>query len=298
MNLIFYNHYGSGDLFESREFALDWMKIVGVEKAYYACRKCFHALFSDLPSITPIEVTEDMDMRAAVTRRGGDIFVNTWIGARNAQTKPPGDYVLWPGVGCTVDNLYRMHNDYLKEAGLVKLPRPIVGYIPSINYSQAVRDRITKWIKDKPYRLILMCNGPTGSNHASNFDFGPILDWIPQNPDRAFIFSEKGAHIPERDDVFWTDDITGRNPGECDLLAVSFLSRFCEIIVGRCSGAQMHTQVIQNWVDPSKTQVCFTKHRNGAAFVLDPEALGLHMKIKWSAADNAKDASDVIKGVM
>lgn len=329
MKLVFYNHYGIGDLFESREFVRDWMRLCGVTRADYAHRE-FPGLFEDLPQLRSIAIQPEMDMRAALTWNiwgasglqklaaneipsrdfmsmpRTELWVNTWIGARNAETQPPGDYVLWPGVGCTVENLYRMHNDYLREAGLPPLPRSVAEYLPVIDYRQVTHvahfARFAQVQAGK--RLVLVCNGATGSGHAANFDFGEVIKALPARADRILILTDRvssaaEAHIRDcRPDVYYTDDFTRRRQGWCDVNAISYLSRFCDVIVGRCSGAQMPCQTRENWLDSTKTLVCFTEHRNGACFVRDPVALGLRMKVAWSPAANAPAAAKFLKEVL
>jgi hypothetical protein len=294
-SLTFFNHYGVGDLFESREFALDWMKLYGVDTATYACR--YPGVFEDLPQLQCIPVQPDMDMRRGWERRGEHLQVNTWIGCRNAATRPSGDYVLWPGVGCCVEHIYRMHNTYLREARLPPLPRPIVEYIPNIDYSRVNLGRIPEFVEQqKGKRLVLLCNGATGSGHAANFDFLEMVQRLPlrSSEDVVFIFTERR----NAEDVFFTDDITLRPPGGSDMLAISYLSTFCSVIVGRCSGAQMPCETRQNWEDPSKTLLSFTQHDNGATFVRNPAALSLKMRRVWSGAETPEAAAAVLAEVL
>lgn len=292
-SLTFFNHYGVGDLYESREFVLDWMRLYGVDTATYACR--YPAVFEDLPQLRCIPVQPDMDMRRAVEYRGEELRLNTWIGARNASTRPSGDYVIWPGVGCVVENLYRMHNDYLREARLRPLLRPVVDYIPNIDYSKINLGRIPEFVEQqKGKRLVLLCNGATGSGHAANFDFLEMVQRLPHREDVVFIFTERC----NAEDVFFTDDITLRPPGGSDMLAISYLSTFCSVIVGRCSGAQMPCETRQNWEDPSKTLLSFTQHDNGATFVRNPAALGLKMRRVWSGAETPEAAAAVLAEVL
>lgn len=293
--LTFFNHYGVGDLFESREFALDWMRIYGVQTAEYACR--YPAVFEDLPQIRTLEVQPDMDMRRAVEFRGDHLLVNTWIGARNGETRPPGDYVLWPGVGCTVEGLHRMHNDYLREAGLPTLPRGIVDYLPTIDYTRIKRGGAPEFIDTTlGFVRVLLCNGKTGSGHAANFDFGEMVDLLPEIQGVYFIFTERCAST--KPNVSFTDDITHRQPGESDFNAISYLSTRCSVIVGRCSGAQMPCETKQNWMDGGKTLVSFTQHRNGASFVRNPEALALRMRLVHSDAATPAEAAKVLASVL
>lgn len=300
MKLTFYNHYGVGDLFESREFVLDWMRLCGVTEATYACR--FPAVFEDLPQLTCSPVQPDMDMRKAWRRDGDHLFINTWIGCRNASTNPKGDYVLWPGVGCTVENIYRMHQDYLREAGLPPLPRSIVEYIPTIDYTRVhLVARCHKFISEqRGKRLVLLCNGATGSGHAVNFDFAAMVRMLPSKlyEGICFIFTEwRDLDL----DCYFTDGITGRatsGSGVSDILAISYLSQFCSVIVGRCSGAQMPTETLVNWMDSRKTFLSFTAHDNGATYVRDPVPLGLKAKRVWSGAQTPEEAAKVLCEVL
>lgn len=294
-SLLVFNHYGVGDLFESREFVPDWMRLYGVETCTYACR--YPAVFEDLPQIRCIPVQPDMDMRRAWERRGEELRLNTWIGCRNAETRPPGDFVLWPGVGCTVENLYRMHNTYLREARLPPLPRAIVDYIPTIDYSRVNCGNVDQFVKEHAgQRLVLLCNGATGSGHAANFDFLEMVQRLPhrRSEEVAFIFTERN----DAQDFFFTDDITLRPPGGSDMLAISYLSTFCSVIVGRCSGAQMPCETLSNWRDGSKTLLSFTQHDNGATFVRNPAALGLKMKRVWSGAETPEAAAAVLAEIL
>lgn len=297
MKLTFYNHYGNGDLFESREFVLDWMRLAGVTTADYAHRN-LPGFFADLPQLRSVPVAPEMDMHRGIEWRAGgeELWVNTWIG-RDSQ------YVVNPGIGCVVEQIFRMHNDLLREAGFAPLSRSLKEYIPSIDYARIKVGYLPMFIdKQRGKRLVLMCNGPTGSGQASNFAFGPMLDRMPYREDVAYIFTQYDngiAHeVRSRGDVFFTDDLTGREPTGWDLNEISYLSRSCDVIVGRCSGAQMHTQVLPNWMDSRKTLLCFTHHRNGACFVLDPVALGLSMKVVWSPADNAVEAAKVLREIL
>lgn len=297
MSLICFNHYGVGDLWESREFVRDWMQLCGVSECTYACR--YPCVFDDMPEIKCIELQPWMNMRTGWQRKGGAMVVNTWIGCRNAETRPRGDYVIWPGVGCTVDNIYRMHRDYQREAGFKPIDRPLPAYVPNVEYSRIDVSGVEKFIYELPQprpKIALICNGNTGSGHAANFDMAEAVGLIPPTDGRIFVFTEKPKSL--RPDTFYTDAITGRKSGECDVLKISYLSRFCDVIVGRCSGAQMVCETNENWSDPDKTLLSFTSHDNGATFVRNPRDIGLSMRRVWSGAVSESEASQAIKLVL
>lgn len=293
--LTFYNHYGIGDLFESREFVRAWMRINEVSECEYACRH--PAVFEDMPEIKCIPVTDDLKMHTPLRWRGRHLFVNTWIGALNAETNPKGDFVIWPGVGCVVENLYRMHNTYLRMAGFrrFQMRDGLVNYLSDVDYSKiGLGSALEFAAQHHDKRLILVCNGATSSQHAVNFSMSQMVDLLPPSED-IFILTER-AEV-NRPNVFFTDDITARN-GRCDVMAISRLSNFCDVIVGRCSGAQMVCETRKNWMDETKTLVSFTQHRNGACFVLNPQQIGLRMKLVHSSATTPVEAAEVLQKVL
>lgn len=298
MKLTVYSHYGIGDLYESREFVRDWMRLCGVTECDYACR--FPAVFADMPEIHPIQFEDKMDMRKGWFREGDHLYVNTWIGCRNGETKPKGDYVIWPGVGCTVEHIYRMHNDYMREAGFAGLPRFVVEYIPTIDYTRLPGlDRIHDFVDfQKGVERVLVCDGPTGSGHAANFSMSEAIGMIPQRGKIQYVFTSQLKN--GREDWIGSDIITGRNdlPHSTDVLQISYLSRFCRVIIGRCSGAQMPCETLENWMDSTKTLLSFTNHDNGATFVRNPSALGLKMRRVWSGATTPEEAAKVIESIL
>jgi len=292
--LTFYNHYGIGDLFESREFVLEWMRVMGVSECEYACR--FPAVFEDLPQIRCIELTPEMDMRKSTFRKKHDLFVNAWIGALNADTIPRGDYVLWPGVGCTVEGLKRMHSDYMRRIGLPRLRKPAQEFLTTVDYTKINTGHVREFAEQHfGKRMVLVANGKTGSGHANNFNMASMVSLLPITDDVIYILTERDDW--NEPNVFFSDDITERN-GRCDVMAISYLSTFCDMIVGRCSGAQMVCETKANWMDPNKTLVSFTHHRNGACFVFDPPKLGLKMRLIHSQVGSPEAAAEVLMGVL
>lgn len=296
MKLCFYNWFGNGDLFESREFVKDWMRLCGVHRAGYAYQDRYRGIFEDLPQLDWTPLTNQMNSQQGVFKVGDTLFVNTWIGRGwNGKETDTSSYVLNPGVGCVLENLYRMHNDLLREAGLGKLPRDIVEYIPTIDYTYVDVVRIHRWLNSfkAPRKFVLICNGPTTSAQSVNHDFREVIDFVEYSSDVSFILTER-IDLFYQHNVFYTDDITGRNKGGHDLNAISYLSRFCDVIVGRCSGPHMTAQVLENWMDSTKTLLCFTTTRNGACFVREPERLGLKMKVVWSPAVEPRQIANQI----
>src|SRR3990172_11366554 len=112
--VIFYLGFGAGDIFESREFVKAWMKLVPAHNYLYSHNKNKRILL-DIPELDFMEMTEHMNPRKQIwDDQNGNLYVNCWIGIT-------GKYLL-PGIGCTVERMYDMHNDMLSVYSLGKLP--------------------------------------------------------------------------------------------------------------------------------------------------------------------------------
>lgn len=258
-SITFYNHFGAGDIFESREFVKGWMKLVPATNYYYAHGKNPRILL-DIPELKFREVTDAMDpMRALTLDKERNLFVNTWIGRDS-------DYVL-PGIGCTVEELYRMHNDMLRKYSLGKLEGQPIDYIPDIDYSCYELFHINGFMSQHEEEKILIDNGRVQSNQAENFPMTEIINALAyMYPDKCFITTH--PIDAQQTNIYCTDDIIKSTHG-FDLNEISYLSLFCSTLVGRSSGPHVFSQVKTNVMDGSKKLVCFTHRLTGASFVIN-----------------------------
>lgn len=256
--VIFYNHFGAGDIFESREFVKGWMKLVPAEQYFYAHGKNPRILL-DLPELVHMEVNDKMNAMKDVFIDKSDVYVNTWIGR-------DGQYVL-PGIGCTVEQLFRMHNDMLRKRGFGQLDGQAVDYIPEIDYSVYHISNIDKFMLERLEEKILIDNGRVQSMQAENFPMdGIIYTLADRYPHKSFILTHKIDE--DRPNIFCTDDII-KSPDGFDLNEISYLSTFCSTLIGRNSGPHVFSQVKKNCMDETKRLVSFTYAITGASFVIN-----------------------------
>jgi|MudIll2142460700_1097286.scaffolds.fasta_scaffold01343_5 hypothetical protein len=280
-NMIFYNHFGAGDIFESREFVKDYMTIMPNLNFFYAHGK-HPRILQDIPNLNFCEVTDAMHPMNKITVTADTIYINTWIGR-------DGRYVL-PGIGCTVEKLYEMHNNILHDVGMFKLTRDdIYSYIPKLDFSYYATNNIHDFlVATKDTNKVLISNGPVQSNQAFNFDFTPVIDLLCRSyPDIIFI-----ATSPTNlafDNLYYTEG-TIKVDG-FDLNNIAYLSVFTDIIIGRSSGPHTFSQHIDNWLDHKKVNLAFTYMKSGSHFVLSDH---LPMKKEWSPATETKDVFEKI----
>ncbi|MFA5153354.1 MAG: hypothetical protein WC554_12395 [Clostridia bacterium] len=260
--VIFYCHYGNGDIFESREFVKEWMVKIPALEYYYAHGKHSRILL-DIPELKHCNVTPIMDMRKDVFEIDNVLYVNTWIG-RDSR------YVL-PGVGCVIPKFYEMNNDMLDKLfgyNGNKLQKQMIDYIPTIKYSCYDIDHIHDFLHSFPEKKILICNGNVQSNQAENFNMTPVINRLAKYyKDIAFIVN-----------IYSTDKIIRTDSG-FDLNEISFLSKFCDVIIGRSSGPFLFTQTKENWMNPDKKFLSFTYKFTGANIVY---TLPVKARAYWS----------------
>lgn len=271
-SVVFYNHFGNGDIFESREFVKEYMEKIPADNYYYAHGKP-PKILADIKGLQFTEVTEAMQPMSATSMVDGTLYLNTWIG-RN------GRYVL-PGIGCVVEKLHEMHNDILRSLDLGTLKNSAFYYLPSIDYSYYNTEAVDYFVNKYPQRKVLISNGNVQSSQAVNFDFTPVITMLAEAlPETIFILTERKEI--SMDNVIFTDEITKVEDG-FDLNEISYLSLFCNTHVGRNSGPHVFAQVKENWLDPNKVSLSFTKVRIASHFIY---SLPTEMKRIWSPSNN------------
>lgn len=257
--LIFFNPFGAGDLFESREFVKETMKIIRAKEYFYTHNQPERSL-KDIRKLGYFPFPPNIDITKGYILQDNNLYFNTWIG----QNGPKG--ITY---NCSVESIYRMFNNTLQELGFPTLSKPVLEYLPEIDYSVFQISGIDKFVFEHPRDKILICNGDALSGQAFNFNFTPsVLKLANKYTDKTFILTKK---IPlALPNVFFTEDITKTSDG-FDINEISYLSTFCKVLVGRYSGPHTCVQTKANWMDPTKRLVTFTYREPGSTFTSSPD---------------------------
>jgi hypothetical protein len=281
--VIFFNQFGAGDIFESREFVKAWMKLVPADEYYYAHGKNPRILL-DIPRLKYTTITSEMNPRKQIWVSGNTLFVNTWIGIT-------GKYLL-PGIGCTVERLYDMHNDMLRVYNFGQLSGIPVDYIPNIEYYVYDLLDTAKFLAEHDEDKIFIDNGLTQSLQAENFPMDDIIYSVARNhPEKTFIVTHPiSLGLPN---IHYTSNITKRQ--DFDLPEISYLSTFCRCLIGRNSGPHVFTQVKKNVMDENKKLLSFTYRPTGASFVVNSD---VKIKRYWSGATDFNTVIEHIERII
>jgi hypothetical protein len=251
--IVFYSYFHNGDVFFSKPFIKQIMETIPV-KFYYAHRN--HPKILMDVDIQQIMLQQSMPMHSnKVIRANNACLVNTWIGA-HFPFGVPGN----KEGSCTIGYSYGMYEliyDQLNKiyGSNLKLNEDIKSYFSYINFDKFDLSKVKKYLSQDSRKKILISNNPGLSNQCSyNGNMQDIVEHLASSfKDISFICTLK--FTTNHRNIFFTDDINQEN--QCDLNEISYLSKFCDIIVGRSSGPFSFSLTRENIQDYSKVFICF-----------------------------------------
>lgn len=256
--LCFFNFYHNGDLFHSKPFVREVIKYLGKDKVLYAHNKDPRAI-EDL-GLQHVRLEGLSDKVKVFRPKDPDIlFVNTWIGSYF--DKYTGE--------CTLNFNMKMWADIYEDINTVfgkkmKLG-PVENYLPYVDYTKYDLANVNMYVDNESKRKIMFCNGPALSGQCEyngNMDYiiNPLAE---RNPDKIFITTHKISTSLEN--VVYTGNIIKSD--RCDLNEISYLSKYCDLLVGRNSGPFCYVSTGENLNDTRKTFYAFG-HQESDCFSL------------------------------
>lgn len=291
-SLRFYNWFGNGDLFNSREFVKELMANIPAKEYWYHHQKS-PRMFEDISDLKHARIDERCDNSLHLKHYNdtNDLYINTWIGLN------PG-YVL-PGIGCTVAKNRDMYNAVLKAAGIeFELTKPLKEYLPTIDWEKLPtvhRENINKFVvKHRDSKLVLFCTGHVQSGQADNFDLtGPLAHICDLYPDINFVSTGDKLGIRAHN-MFYAEDIIQAQDG-FDLNEIGYLSKYCTHVIGRPAGPFVFAQHRENLYNSALSVLAFSYHPNVSTFA---HTVPIDMKVYWSPSTEFNDVVNDIKEVL
>lgn len=243
--IIFYNHYHNGDIHVSRSFVNNIskkIKLISNIDIFYSHKNSDYLLkdldIKYLPNYIQNFKSINRDMLLDKT-----LSINTWYGSFNKM------YLKEHFI--TFDCLYFLFDDICKDRfgfSLSDLGHPKI-FLPQIDYSYFDTKNIDKFFNNfKNTKKILIANCKCMSAQCKYFDMIPIVKKLSKiYPDYIFLVTnpEENRNIGNCKNVFMTPNIIQKSNG-CDLNENSYISTFCDVIIGRASGPYTFSIVSDN----------------------------------------------------
>jgi hypothetical protein len=245
-----YNHAHYGDIFYSR-------MLINSLKSHYKI-EYYHnnsLVLNDIKEVTEIiGIPSEFDMNRTDIQNG---LINAWIG-QGCRTYVHNER------GCDFNNHLSLVKNVCEELNVELNPQ--IDYLPYVNYNnlqniQSLKSKI-ELIKLKYDKIILVCDGDVRSGQSENFNFSDILlELSTKYKNYFFLSTNNNFDLPNL--ISTHPNLTSGLP---DLLEISYISKFCDVIVGRSSGPFCYTHTLENFYNKEKTFISFTHNKYEGVF--------------------------------
>lgn len=239
MKVIFFNHFHNGDLHVSRGFVIKIINKVlelNPSSSFVYSHKNDPCLLSDIKHLS-FDVNEVNIVRQEdnLVKFDGGVYINTWYAQQE------GKYT--DKYGTTMDSLYAAFDDTCKELwkfSLSDISEDVSDFFPIIDYSKFEIEHSALWLSIHPEKKIFVANGHAKSGQATNFNMTNIIIKLSEKHlDTTFILSNKECDMVLPINVIYSSDII-KKTSSSDLNENSFISSYCDVIIGRSSGASTY----------------------------------------------------------
>lgn len=282
--LRFYSCVGhNGDIHFSREFIKHFITTVPANKYIYEHDRSQRCIL-DIPSLEYIKKRNPCKQNRLWDFANKQLNINTWIGCRELKYLGNLDRIN-PFGGAFIFANYHMFSDVIYEVKKIGIHIPplkhVLEYIPTIDYKYYKTTAIDKFVEAHPSTKILVCNGPCMSGQIKNFSFKGFIEELAKDKKLTVITTER-TDVAE---THYTGDII--KISDCDLNEISYLSRFCKVIVGRGSGPYCFSEVRDNVYDNNKRMISISRKKDWAFWYHNPKIM------RWSNNFHNKNLTDV-----
>lgn len=163
----------------------------------------------------------------------GNYYFNTWYAQKERK------YLDEHGI--TFDTLYFIFDDICKKIlnfSLEDISDNLLDFYPDIDFTKFDTKNIDNWIADNKFnKKIFVANGHSLSGQSYNVNFTRLItDIAKKKTDTYFLLTNIEDGKISLPNVIYTDDIIKKNSFN-DLNENAYLSTFCDVIIGRGSGA-------------------------------------------------------------
>jgi len=247
MNIAFYNAWHNGDLHVSRTFIRYVIENIKVSSYHYLHNNP-RKILQDIPNLQQEKYVFNISNKQGYFKMGDNVYINTWYCSYN------NEYLR--NKEMTIFVLFNIFKRTLKEVFNHDMLNDPLFFLPKIDYSKFNIDSINKFLTIDKRKKILICNNEVESGQSENFNFDPVIKTLAdQYPDILFLISNMKEHI-QKNNIIYCNNIMSHTS---NLNEISYLSKFCNIIVGRLSGPQSFSTVHDNLLDPNKKFITFIR---------------------------------------
>lgn len=257
MTIFFFNPCRNGDIHVSRTYIMDIMRKLPNNEYYYIQNANYTSGFilKDIPNLKLSYNINNLDPNISILNIGNTLYINTWYGQSNFKYFNES-YSKNKADDCSFYILYNIFIDVYKYLDISI--ESFEYYFPIINYENINFSKIDAFLSNYTYdKNILICNNNVFSGQSVNFSFDAVVDYISDKYKNYSFILTNYSNI-NKSNIYYTNDIINISS---DLNEISYLSNYCDIIVGRGSGPYTFSITNVNLLNPDKTFISFTNKK-------------------------------------
>jgi len=286
--ISFFNHGHNGDLHTSKEF------IRQIKNTLKDFQFIYHH-HNHNKSILDLEISSDTNIPYKKDIRfieeKNHLIINTWNAVYSEHFHPNDPpYFYFGGTNYLSlrdmwEFIFQKINEYFKTDLVIKHS---IEYLPTIDFDRFDLKNIEDFVKGHYQKKILVCNGPVRSKQSFSEPMIPEIEYLSkENQECLFICTQ--YFNTTNTNIFFTDNIIKDQTG-CDLNEISYLSRFCDVIVGKNSGPFVFCMTKENFLNKNKTIISFNKGSHDPKYDsssgVDSLAYGLPISARYIFTNN------------
>lgn len=255
--IIFFNHFHNGDIHASRGFVrqiINKIRQINPNTLFFYSHKNSSNLLLDIDGLNfdPSLINNISNEHIGYQIINNDIYINTWYAQQH--------HKFMNMYGITIDCLYAIFDDTCNKIfgfSLSDISTEISSFFPIIDYSKFDIHNAQAWLYSHPEKKIFVETGLALSGQAINFALTPIITNLAQKHlNITFILSNQ-ENIKLPNNVICAAEIIKKQFGS-DLNELSFLSNYCDVIIGRASGPFTFTLTQNNLFQRKTKFLCFS----------------------------------------
>lgn len=248
-NVYFHNNFHNGDVHLSKGFIKAYQKIIG-HKNFYYIHNCNKKITADLePDIKTVNANIQNLQDKLIYCENENLFINTWIGTENKK------YLNTYGLNFNSNKI--IFNEVLQMLNL-QSSYTDEELLPNINFS-AYNLRLNNVESIKSSKNILFCNNDFKSGQSYNFDTDYFLQKL-VNKYKEYNFIVTNYTNIKSNNIIPINDLVDNK--DFNLLECSYISLYCDHIIGRSSGPYTVSLIRDNLLNGKKNFYCLANAKD------------------------------------
>lgn len=260
--ITFFQHHHNGDLFVSKEYVRQIVNdLPDIDVEYLHNNNPKTLLDLGIPQRT-FDVNS-ISKNLVYIENPNHLFINTWLFV-HPQYDRRGN-INQSVMHRVFLDVFNKINQYFDVNLILKEKH---NYLAKIDYSKFDISSIDNFIKTNNRKKVLLSNGKPMSSQSFDNNMSNIVNSLAKKyANIDFICTDKFE--TQYKNILFTDDLISVeqntsilnpwNKKRCDLNEISYLSKFCNVIIGKNSGPYIYCMTEENINDPEKTIIVFNK---------------------------------------